>query len=298
MRDTRPVRFCDGRPERGARPLDPDERVALGIAARRAAQKAAFAVAAPLVVVPAGAVVAAVVGADAEGPGATVGVLALFAVLGGLPVAVGFAARAVRAARALRRDVRRGEALVFGEGREETVVLPESVHVVRRGGRVVAPVRRVALGDAAAPPPAPATYALSAAEAPRGLGAYAWVKRALSPEERAEIERHARRFARISPGLLFFSVVGAAATAAALGEGPAPGVEALPAVGLAAVVLLEWWRVLRDRRAATRLRADADEGWAYRGVAEGATAWEVLPASGAFWTRAGAPAEWRLHHGA
>jgi hypothetical protein len=292
------VRFCEGRPERGARPLEPDERVALGIAADRAARKVALAVAAPLVTVPAGLAVVAIVGADPEGAGATVGVLALLAVLGGLPVAIGFAAQAVRAARALRRDVRRGEALVFGEGREETVVLPESLHAVRRGGVAVAPVRRVALGDAAAPPLAPATYALSADEAPFAPGASAWVKRALSPDERGEIERHARRLDRISPGLVLFSVVAGAAGAAALTSAPAPGLDLLPALALGAVLALEWWRVLRDRRAAASLRADAAEGWAHRGVAEGegVTAYEVLPASGALWTSGGAPAEWRLHH--
>ena len=69
-------------------------------------------------------------------------------------------------------------------------------------------------------------------------------------------------------------------------------------MALGVVLALHWWRVVRDVRAAARLRADADDGWAYRDAGGEADAREVLPASGAFWTAAGVPAEWRLHHGA
>lgn len=291
------MRFCEGKPERGARPLEAAERRALEVAARRAGRKAVFAIAglaAPFVVGPAGALGAALLGADPEGAAAVVGTLAFFALLGGLPVAIVFAREALRAARALRRDLRRGEVLRFGEGAEELVVLAASHHLVGRAGAVVAPVRRVAVGEAAPPPLEPPTYALSPAEVPGDLREGAWVKRALSADERGEIERHSRRFGRISPLLVLFSLVFAAGTAASLSRDSGPGEGLLPGVALAVVLGLDWWRVLRDRRAAARLRADAEEGWAYRGLAGSVEACEVLPASGAFWTSSGAPAAWRL----
>jgi hypothetical protein len=295
------MRFCEGRPERSTRPLTGEERVALEIAERRAARKAAFALAAvavPFLVVPAGALVAAAVGVHPEGAVPALGTLALLAVLGGLPVAVVFARGAVRAVSGLRRDLRRGEVVVFGEGPDAAAVLVESRHVIGRAGVVVAPVRRAAVGEAAAPPPAPPTYALVDADVPPSLRSAAWVKRALSPEERAELERHARRFGRVSPALVVFSCVFGAVTAAGLSHHGATDVGVLPAVALALVLALDWWRVLRNRRAGSQLRADADEGWAFRGVSQSVHEYEVLPASGAFWTSAGAPAEWRLAPGA
>jgi hypothetical protein len=293
------VRFCEGRPERGERPLTADERLALGIAARRAARKAAFALAVlavPLVLPPSAALVALALGAEPEGAAPAIAVLSLLALLGGLPVAIAHARAAIRAARALRRDARRGEAVIFGEGALETVVLAESRHVVGRGGLTVAPVRRVALGEAAAPPPAPPTYALSALESPGAVREGGWVKRALSRDERAELEGHARRFGRVPPVLVLASLVLAAAAASGAGTSGEPDAGLVPGVALAVVLGLHWWRVVRDVRAATRLRADADEGWAYRGLGAGAGAYEVLPTSGASWTSGGAPAEWRLHH--
>jgi hypothetical protein len=295
------VRFCEGRPERAARPLTAGERAALAVASRRAARKAGLALGGllvPFLLPPGGALAALALGADPGGAAPAVGALVLFAVLGALPVAILFARDAVRGTRALRRDARRGEAVVFGDGPGEVVVLAESLHVIGRGGVIVAPVGRVALGDAAPPPPAPPTYALSAAESPVGLRDGAWGKRALSPEERAEIERHARRFGRVPPFLALASLVLAAVAAAELGAGAEPAQGLLPGVALGVVLALHWWRVVRDVRAAARLRADADDGWAYRGLGEGVEGSEVLPASGASWTSAGVPAEWRLHHGA
>jgi hypothetical protein len=134
-------------------------------------------------------------------------------------------------------------------------------------------------------------------ELPGDLRAGAWVKRALSPDERAEVERHARRVARISPLLVLFSVVLAAGAAAGLSSEAAGDAGLFPGLALAAVLGLDWLRVLRGRRAGARLRADAEGGWAYRGVAGGAQEYEVLPTSGALWTSAGAPAEWRLGGG-
>lgn len=295
------MRFCEGIPERATRPLSADERLAVAIASRRATRKAALAlagVAVPVLAVPAVFLGAVAIGVDPEGAVLVLPLLVAVGLLGGLPVALLFARDAIRAARALRRDVARGEAMVFGAGLEERVVLTGSRHLLGRAGKVVAPVRRAAVGEAAAPPPAPAIWALSSAEIPPALAGAAWVKRALSPDERAELARHARRFGRISPLLVLLSVVLAAGAAASLSSGRT-GPRLLVDLAVVPLLVLQWIRVLRDRRAAARLRADADDGWAYRGAAaEEDAALEVLPASGAYWTWAGAPAEWRLRHGA
>lgn len=295
------MRFCDGIPERATRALSANERLALRIASGRALRKAGLAlagVAAPILAVPTVLLAAAALGADPESAGVAAAALAVVALLGGLPVAILFARDAIRAARALRRDVARGEVVLFGAGVNERVVLAESLHLVGRAGEVVAPVRRAAVGEAAPPPPAPPTWALSAAEVPAPLAGAAWVKRALSPDERAELDRHARRVGRISPVLVLVSLVLAAGAAASLSSGQS-GPRLLVDLAVVPLLALQWVRVLRDRRAAARLRADADDGWAYRGAAaEEDAALEVLPASGAYWTWAGAPAEWRLRHGA
>jgi hypothetical protein len=293
------VRFCDGIPERATRAVSANERLALRIASGRAIRKAGLAlagVAAPVLAVPAVFLGAVAIGVDPEGAVLVLPLLALVALLGGLPVAILFARDAIGAARALRRDVARGEVVVFGAGADERAVLAESLHLVGRAGEVVAPVRRAAVGEAAPPPPAPPTWALSAAEVPAPLAGATWVKRALSPDERAELDRHARRVGRISPVLIVVSVVLAAGAAASLSSGQS-GPRLLADLAVVPLLALQWVRVVRDRRAAARLRADADDGWAYRGAAaEGDAAVEVLPASRAYWTWGGAPAEWRLRH--
>lgn len=289
------MRFCEGQPEHATRPLAADERNALAVASRRASRKAVLAVAgaaAPLVLAPAGALLAVALGGDRPGPGLAVAILAGCALLGGLPVAAVFARDAVRAARALRRDALRGEVHVFGAGARERVVLAESLHLVGAGGTAVAPVRRAAVAEAAAAPPAPAIWALSEAELPAELGGSAWVKRALSAEERAELERHARRLGRISPVLAVASIVLAAGAAAGFSSGQAA--QWLACAAVSPLLALRWMPVLRDRRLGGRLRADARDGWAYRGRWDRGLEVEVLPASGASWTCSGAPAGWRL----
>jgi hypothetical protein len=230
--------------------------------------------------------------------GPVVGVVGFLALLGGFPVALVLARDFVHAALALRRDLRRGEALAFGDGDDALAVLPASLRVVGRGGFAVRPEEEVELGEAEAAPSTAATYALLAAEVPAELRAGGWVKRALTPAEREEVARHAARLARPSRSLVAVTVVLAAAAASLAGGGASPS----PSVagrglwsGVAAALLLAlgWWRSLRRRGAAARLREDAEEGWAHRGTADGVEV-EVLPRSGAPWTGAGAPAAWRL----
>lgn len=293
------MRFCSGHPERGVRPLTASERAGAEAALRHLTRRAAaglFLLGAPFVAVGLVAwVVTSIRPAGDPASGAVIGVLALFALLAGVPVTLAIARHGVRAALALRRDLRRGEALVFGDGPRAVAVLPDS----RRGFRsdaagVLGPP--LVVGEAAAPPPDPATYALPAADVPEAVRAAGWVRRALTPEERAEVERHAARLGRVPLSLLLFSVVFAALAAAALSRAPEGRPGLLPAVAWLVLLGLGWWRVVRGRTEAARLRADAAEGWVYRAAAEAGRD-EFLPGSGAPWSEDGGPAEWRLRRG-
>jgi hypothetical protein len=164
--------------------------------------------------------------------------------------------------------------------------------VLARDGRPTDLEEPAVIGAAAPPPDEPPTYAVAADPAgeARALGL---VRRALSRDERDEIRRHARRFARIPASLLAATALAGAALGVWLVE---EGRTLARGSGLLWVVVLAlaWWRAVGARRLAARLRADESEGWVLRATAGSAAGMEILPSSRANWTAHGSPAAWRL----
>lgn len=289
------MRYCEGRPETGARPLTPGERAA-ALRLRRGLAVRAWVGAAVGLLVLATAPLAPwfarhVMALDARSAYAAGAGWIGLALLLGIPAAVLLVRDGLRSWRALAGDLARGEAVRFGEGAAALEVLPRSGHVLARGG-APARARRVAVGEAAAPPHDPVTWALPVAEVPEPLQGGGWMKRALTPEEKDEIAAFAARVARFPWALavLTLGLLAAAAGRSGVQGGASPVTAALWVLAAG----LGWWRVASARAMAARLRADVREGWVMRATAGTAAGDEMLPASRAAWARAGAPASWRL----
>jgi hypothetical protein len=289
------ARFCEGLEEREERALGAEER-ARAEAARRswtwtAAARAVLVPGALLAVVPVALAAAVLPQRIATIVDVAATFLALFAAA---PAALLWAGDALRARRALARDLRGGTALVFGAPPEELVVLPHSGRVLERGGVSQDLQARVVVGDAAPPPADAPTYGLPLPDADAsGVLAHGWVRRALVPAERAELQRLAEILRR--PPLRLAAMTGLFFL---LGQPIVAGERDLAgAVLLAAGLVLlggGWVRWARGRTLASRLLADAAEGWIVRATAGELAGTEVLPGSGAHWTQGGAPAAWRL----
>src|SRR5512138_1423208 len=166
------MRWCEGLPELGDRPLRADERAAVARLARglgwRIAARLALSALAPLAAF--GLVVLAVAvlgGPDAEAGGAprraleAAGAVAFVAGFLVGPAAALLSARdRWRELRRLRRDLAAGVALEFGDGARAIAVLPASERVLARGGRAADLAARAAVGAAAPAPDGVRTYAV------------------------------------------------------------------------------------------------------------------------------------------
>ncbi|HET8541518.1 MAG TPA: hypothetical protein VFL83_16700 [Anaeromyxobacter sp.] len=297
------MRYCDGLPETGSRPLRADERAAVARLRRRLgwaiAARVALVAASPAAAFALLVAAIALLGEPAGTAGKALQVAAAVATLAGFfvgPAAALLSGRdRWREWRRVRRDLAAAVALEFGDGRRSLAVLPASERVVARDGRPADLAARAPIGSAAPAPPAAATYALApgaldADVAAREIAARGLVRRALSGEERDELRGHARRLRRVPPGF-WLAAAWWGLVAAQWGRGAEP--RTAVAVMLTLVLALGLWRLRRARALAGRLEADAEEGWAIRATAGATSGDEALPASRASWTAGGAPAAWR-----
>jgi hypothetical protein len=296
------MRYCDGLPATGERPLRPDERAAIARLRRRIAWR----LAARLALAAASPVAASAVGIAAMAlfgePGGHLGealevAVALVALAGFLvgPAAALLSARdRLRDWRRLGRDLASGVAVEFGEGGRSLAVLPASERVVARDGRSADLGAFAPVGAAAIPPGAAPTYALAAEDDAREIVASGLVRRPLSAEERDEIRVHARQLRRVP--WTFWLVAAWWGLGAVQWTRGADRRSPLVFV-LTATLALGLWRLHRARALAARLEADAEEGWAIRATAGATSGDEGLPGSRAAWTSRGAPARWRLGAG-
>ncbi|HEX9051528.1 MAG TPA: hypothetical protein VF841_13435, partial [Anaeromyxobacter sp.] len=200
------MRYCDGLPEAGERPLRAVERAAIARLRRRLgwrlAARLALAVASPVAAI--GIFAAAWVVLDGGAGGRREEALQIAAVVtfaaGFLvgPAAALLSARdRLRDWRRLRRDLAAGVAVEFGDGARSLAVLPASERVLARGARPTDLRARAPVGAAAAAPAAAPTYALAAADDAPAIVANGLVRRALSADERDEIRAHARQLRRV-----------------------------------------------------------------------------------------------------
>ncbi|HEX4954623.1 MAG TPA: hypothetical protein VF017_14620 [Thermoanaerobaculia bacterium] len=231
----------------------------------------------------------------------------------------------LRRARALGRDLRRGELEVFqspagGESAEgekglsarHVEVLPHSRLLFRLDGVAPEKPRQVEIARAAAPPRHAVRWAfprswVSESEDLEGLS-----RRRLSEGERAELGRSIRTLRKPSGCLLglaaFFLLMVAAMAVNHWRGGPID-------TGFSDVLAGVLWtfalgrgifHYVRARRLAERLDFDLDAGWVAvmarddREAAEPAPPGdlEVLPTAGLPWTESGRPAPWRFEMGA
>ncbi len=296
------MRYCEGLPETGERPLCADERAAVARLRRglawRIAAPLALGIAAPIAAIAAVAVAYGVLGAGSSAAALRVGAAVAFVagILLGPAVALLWAHDRFREWRRVRRDAAAAVAIQFGEGARTISVLPASGRILARNGRPSALRSRAHVGAAAPAPPAPPTYALPAEALANGdareIASHGLVRRPLSPEERDELRGHARGLRRIPRSLWLLAVWWALA---ALGWSAGHGPRKRDIVVIVTLPLaLGAWRLLRARALAARLEADAEEGWAIRATAGATSGEEALPASRAAWTAGGAPARWRL----
>ncbi|BDG03018.1 serine/threonine-protein kinase [Anaeromyxobacter oryzae] len=292
------MRYCEGLPSAGLRPLRPEEREQIRAARRRLWRRAA----ASLLVFP--GAVAALVGVAATVSalgvpdviaGWIIGPTALVAFLLGLPVTILLVRDAVHDARALGRDLRAGAVEEFGDAARGVAVLPASERVIRVNGAVVPPARKALVGEAA-PGAGEATWAVPRASIPEPLRGFEWARRPLVPDERAEVERRASELRRVPVALSAGTVLAVVAILDSIPDGRrAPAPTAFRIVAWLAMFGFGWYRILRQRAIGARLAHDAREGWVARATSGDATGVEVLPASGLPWATGGAPAAWRLH---
>ena len=292
------MRYCEGLPEHAERALDPFERARTLAARRRAGWWAVAALAAiPAVVasvLPVAWLVLEVLRLPEAWSGPAIGLYGIAVLLGGLPVALVTALDRIRAWAALRRDLVAGTAVEFGEGARQLLVLPGSGRILARGGRPDDLRRRAAVGEAAPVPEGANTWSIPYGDVPERLRSAGWVKRALDPAERGELEAFAARGERFPWMLAVLTVAFLAALVARWrpasegGTGPAGTAAVLVLVGLG------WWRVASARAMARRMRADAREGWVLRATQGPAAGDEMLPGSRAAWALRGTPARWRL----
>jgi len=298
------VRYCEGLPERGTRPLTAGERARVEHDGRRARLRVGLA-AAGLLAPPAVAVLSVAVAVVlAEVPGGqgwatSVGAAGfVVAFLVGIPLSLLSLRDAVRALRLARADLRLGEVVEFGDGPRSIVVLPRSGRALARDGAVAGALRPVHFGEAASVPADRPTYAVPASSLPEGAPPLGWVRRALAPDEREEARAHAAGLLRLPRLLLGLTAFFVAMLAFHLGRAAATD-ERVPLSGAAWAVglALGWLAVWRRRGVARRLLEDVEDGWVLRATDGARAGAEVLPASGLLWSEGAAPAAWRLSRG-
>jgi hypothetical protein len=283
------TRFCLGLPEAGRRPFSDEERgrvAKLGRLLSRSAVLRAFLAAG---VAAAGAAAGVAAG---EAGWRRVAVATFAAATFGFAAALLGLRDSWRDGRRVAADLREGAVEIFERGTRSLAVLVHARRVLARDGGPADLQERAAVGAAAPPPSEAPTYAVSVDAAGEAM-ALGLVRRALSRDERDEIQRHARRLGRIPASLL----AGTALAGAAVGVWLA-GERREAAGGSAllwtAVLALAWWRAVGARRLAARLRADESEGWVLRATAGAIAGMEILPSSRASWTAHGSPAPWRI----
>lgn len=292
------MRFAEGLPSRGLRPLTPGERARLEDARARAGQKAAFGVLLPVLWLGVGALLA---GAS-KGPGPLQDAAA-FVVATGLFVGVGAGVLVFRdgfrSRRAFARDLASGLAEEFagaGDGPvRHLVVLPGSSRLLERDGLPVRPARPVLVGDVAPAPASGGDWAMPSSALPEELRRFAWTKRPFTPEERRELEARVKALRRGPWVLAAFTGYAAFLLPQTLGEAELePAFAALRVVFWVAVLGFGWRAFFRRRRLATSLGLDLQAGLVARATRDEAAGLEVLPASGAHWSKDGRPAAWRV----
>lgn len=294
-----PMRHCDGLRETGTRPLGDAERAAVARLrarlARRLAVRLALVPAVPAAAVALVALAAAAAGVEEGTAPPFLEALAVAAFVGGFVLGPAIALLSARDRwrewRDLRRDAAGSVAVEFGDGARTLSVLPASERVLARDGRPGDLRERAPVASAAPPPPSAPTYALPAGEDAGRIAEHGLVRRPLSAEEREEVRAHARGLRRIPWPfwvLAAYWLLGVGQWARGVDRG-----NPLPAI-LTVALAVGLWRLFRARALASRLDADAEEGWAIRAT-EGASAGdEGLPSSRLGWTARGAPASWRL----
>jgi hypothetical protein len=207
----------------------------------------------------------------------------------GLPTSILLARDALMLRGALRRDLRKGQVVVFGEGDEERVALPESGVILARGGAPCFSTRRVVIADASATPEM--DRALITEELIEVTTQTVWNERPLSLEERSEIRDRALRFGRIHWLLWVWTLLAVFGLALFLARGE----RRIPAwIGTLAILVWIWKGRLTDRRTRRRLNEDARRGVVMRATTGEHEGVEVLPCSMLVWTKAGIPAPWRM----
>ena len=290
------TRFCNGLRERGERPLTADERARVAAARRSwtwtAAARAVLVPCALGVLVPTGLaaqLLPRTAGLVLAGIATAAVVFFLF------PAAIAWTFDALRVRRALGADLAGGTVVELGDGARTLAVLPRSSRAL--GGEGAGEeLPRVEMGEAAPAPAEAPTYGVAVEGDVAGAREHGWVRRALAPEEREELRGIAGVLRRAPLRLVAVSTI----YALLLGDAARTERTASLALVLAfGVVVLGsgWLRWLRGRALAARLLADESEGWIVRATAGALAGTEVLPGSGAHWTQAGAPAEWRLRAG-
>ena len=289
------ARFCEGLEERATRPLTAEERARVEAARRSwtftAAARAALVPGVFAATIPLTLAAQLLPGGARDALTVTVVAIAVFFVA---PWAVVWTGDAIRTRRHLARDLHDGIAIELGDATRSLVALPASGRVLARDGVPQDLHARVEIGDAAPPPADAPTYGVPLESADiDGLRENGWVRRALVPGERDELRRIAALLRRVPLRLPLLTTAFILLTGRILADEGGLGGPALVAVGALSLVA-GWGRWLRGRALAARLLADEAEGWIVRATAGHLAGTEVLPASGAQWTQAGAPVGWRL----
>lgn len=291
------IRYCEGRPERGARALTACERARIARRMRRLRWQAAGRLAAVLAAPLAPVVLAGWLRVNV--PGGLGPLAGVVLVLGGLfllfPVSLLWTRDALRAAHALARDLKAGAALQFGDAPAGLDLLPASGLVLAQGG-APGDLRRVGrLGEAAPPAADGPLYAMAVQGALREVAESGLMRRPLTTDERAELSAHAERLLRI-PWLLAAGLFGSAFLGTRLSAFPdAPAAARALTLGVVLLVIgAALQRLLAMRTMGHRLEEDVEEGWALRVTRGPAAGDELLGASGLPWTVEGGPAAWRV----
>jgi hypothetical protein len=298
------VRYCEGLPEVGTRPLGAGERAAVARLRRRLRARLAL----RLALVPASPAAAVALGFAAlvlaegalparlaEDVAAAISIAAFAAGFVVGPAAALLSARdRWRELREVRVDDARAVAIDFAGGSRALSVLPASERVLARDGTPGGLRERAEIAVAAAAPAGTPVYALPAGGEAGEIVAHGLVRRALSAEERDEIRAHVRKLRRL-PVSLWVALAWWALGAVQALRGAARGRPLLAFLTL--VLAAGLWRLVRARSLAGRLQADAEEGWAVRATSGAAAGQEGLPVSRLAWTAKGSPAAWRVDRG-
>lgn len=284
------MRYCEGLPSHGTRPLTPAERGR--VAAARRGWWIRFG--ARLATAPAALVTAVPLAIAAEEPlgSGTSAAIVMLALLVAFPAVLLWARDAWREARAHGRDLAAGAVETFTDGLGRIELLPASGRILS-GPRPLA--RRTFVGEVAPPAEGAPAWAVPLSDVPESLQHLAWVRRPLAAPERAEIERRIAELRRppiLLGALTALAASGVLATVERAGESPAAS--AFRVVAWLAVLGLSWHKVWKARVLGARLEADMRDGWVARATRGDASGAEMLPASGLPWSERGAPSRWRL----